>query len=53
MPAGALGYAHTGPGTSQHIAGELLRHKAGLGSVAVSYNNPGAPVQDVLASRVA
>ena len=22
---GALGFAHTGPGTSQHIAGELLR----------------------------
>jgi tripartite-type tricarboxylate transporter receptor subunit TctC len=50
---GALGYAHTGPGTSQHIAGELLRQTAGLGIVAVSYNNPGAQVQDGLAGRVA
>jgi tripartite-type tricarboxylate transporter receptor subunit TctC len=50
---GVLGHARTGPGTSQHIAGELLRQMAGIGIVAVSYNNPGAPVHDVLASRVA
>ena len=50
---GALGFAHTGPGTSQHIAGELLRQMAGIDIVGVSYNNPGAQVQDVLAGRVA
>jgi tripartite-type tricarboxylate transporter receptor subunit TctC len=50
---GALGFAHTGPGTSQHIAGEPLRQMAGIDIVGVSYNNPGAQVQDVLAGRVA
>jgi tripartite-type tricarboxylate transporter receptor subunit TctC len=50
---GALGFAHTGPGTSQHIAGELLRQMAGIDIVGVSYNNPGAQVQDALAGRVA
>ncbi|MBL6459396.1 tripartite tricarboxylate transporter substrate binding protein [Belnapia sp. T6] len=49
---GALSFAHTGPGTSQHIAGELLRQMASIDIVGVSYNNVGAQMQDVLAERV-
>jgi tripartite-type tricarboxylate transporter receptor subunit TctC len=49
---GTMSYAHSGPGTSQHIAGELLRQTAGIDIVGVSYNNAGAQAQDVLTGRV-
>lgn len=49
---GRVTFAHIGAGTSQHIGGELLKQMAGVDLTAVSYNDAGAQVQDVLAGRV-
>jgi tripartite-type tricarboxylate transporter receptor subunit TctC len=49
---GALTFAHIGAGTSQHIGGELLKQLSGVDLTAVSYNDGGAQIQDVLAGRV-
>ncbi len=34
---GKWNYAHSGPGTPYHLAGEMLKHMAGLDMVAVSF----------------
>jgi tripartite-type tricarboxylate transporter receptor subunit TctC len=49
---GAVTFGHAGPGTSQHIGGELLAQMAGVEMTGVAYNDPAAQIQDVLTGRV-
>ena len=49
---GSVTFAHAGPGTSQHIGGEMLAQMAGLEMTAVAYNEPASQIQDVLTGRV-
>jgi tripartite-type tricarboxylate transporter receptor subunit TctC len=47
-----LDYASGGPGTVQHMAGELLRHQLGLKLNHVAYRGSGAAVTDTVAGVV-
>jgi tripartite-type tricarboxylate transporter receptor subunit TctC len=49
---GKLTYASSGSGTSQHLAGELFRHRAGVDIVHVPYKAAASMTQDLLAGRV-
>ncbi|MGE0719741.1 MAG: Bug family tripartite tricarboxylate transporter substrate binding protein, partial [Alphaproteobacteria bacterium] len=49
---GALSYASSGVGTSQHLAGEMLRSAAGIDLLHVPYTGGGAFMPDVMAGRV-
>ncbi|MCU0945554.1 MAG: tripartite tricarboxylate transporter substrate binding protein [Rubritepida sp.] len=49
---GSVTFGHAGPGTSQHIGGELLAQMAGVEMTGVAYNDPAAQIQDVLTGRV-
>ncbi len=48
----ALDYASGGPGTVQHMAGELLRHRLGLKLNHVAYRGSGPAVTDTIAGVV-
>src|SRR3954471_22430929 len=49
---GKLTYAHAGVGTSQHLAAELFKYRAGLDIAAVPYRGTTAFLPDLLANRV-
>jgi tripartite-type tricarboxylate transporter receptor subunit TctC len=49
---GRLTYAHTGVGTSQHLAGELFKSMAKLDIQPVAYRGTTASMPDLLAGRV-
>lgn len=49
---GTMTFGHAGPGTSQHIGGEMLAQMAGIELTGVAYNEPAAQIQDVLTGRV-
>lgn len=49
---GTLSFGHAGPGTSQHIGGEMLKMMAGIDMTAIAYNDPGGQITDVLTGRV-
>jgi tripartite-type tricarboxylate transporter receptor subunit TctC len=49
---GKLSFASAGNGTSQHLAGELLKQLGGVELVHVPYKGGPAAIQDVLAGRV-
>ena len=49
---GELTYGHTGPGTSQHLAGELFKSMAKLSIQPVSYRGSTAVLPDLLAGRI-
>ena len=49
---GKLTYAHTGIGTSQHLAGELFKHMAQLDIRPVAYRGTTAVLPDLLAGRL-
>jgi tripartite-type tricarboxylate transporter receptor subunit TctC len=49
---GSVTFGHAGPGTSQHIGGELLAQMAGVEMTGVAYNEPASQIQDVLTGRV-
>jgi tripartite-type tricarboxylate transporter receptor subunit TctC len=49
---GKLSYASSGNGSSQHLAGELLKKVASIDIVHVPYKGPTLSVQDVMAGRV-
>jgi tripartite-type tricarboxylate transporter receptor subunit TctC len=49
---GELTYGHTGPGTSQHLAGELFKSMARLSIQPVSYRGSTAVLPDLLAGRL-
>ncbi|GGC50153.1 hypothetical protein GCM10011504_30730 [Siccirubricoccus deserti] len=50
--ANAIDYASGGPGTVQHMAGELLRHRLGLKMNHVAYRGSGPAVTDTIAGVV-
>jgi tripartite-type tricarboxylate transporter receptor subunit TctC len=49
---GRLSYATPGIGTGTHLAGEMLKHQAGLDWVHVPYKGSAPAQQDVIAGRV-
>jgi len=49
---GKLTYGSSGPGTSSHLAGELLSAAAGIQLVHVPYKGSGAVYPDLIARRV-
>ena len=49
---GKLTYAHTGIGTSQHLAGELFKHMAQVDIRPVAYRGTTAVLPDLLAGRL-
>jgi tripartite-type tricarboxylate transporter receptor subunit TctC len=49
---GKLSMASSGPGSSSHLSGELLRAKAGIDLLDVPYRGSGAAMPDLLAGRV-
>ncbi len=49
---GKLSYASSGNGSSQHLAGELLKKVAAIDMVHVPYKGPTLSVQDVMSGRV-
>jgi len=49
---GKLSYATPGVGTGTHLAGEMLRHQAGIDWAHVPYKGSAPAQQDVLAGRV-
>jgi tripartite-type tricarboxylate transporter receptor subunit TctC len=49
---GTLNYASAGIGTTQHLAGEMLKESAGIDVVHVPYKGGGQAVGDLLAGQV-
>jgi tripartite-type tricarboxylate transporter receptor subunit TctC len=49
---GKLSYGHAGVGTSQHLAGELFKHMAGIDIAPVPYRGTTAMMPDLLAGRI-
>jgi tripartite-type tricarboxylate transporter receptor subunit TctC len=49
---GRLNYASAGIGTTQHLAGEMLKESAGIEVVHVPYKGGGQAVADLLAGQV-
>jgi tripartite-type tricarboxylate transporter receptor subunit TctC len=49
---GRLSYATPGIGTGTHLAGEMLKHMAGIDMVHVPYKGSAPAQQDVIAGRV-
>ncbi len=49
---GRIGYASAGPGTSNHLAGEMLAHAAGVKLLHVPYKGSAPALADVLAGHV-
>ena len=48
----AVNYGSTFPGATNHLAGELLKHLAGVGFTIVPYRTAALAVQDLVAGRV-
>jgi len=49
---GSLNYASTGVGSASHLAGELLKQRAGVDMVHIPYKGGGPIMTDLLAGRV-
>ncbi|MES2184795.1 MAG: tripartite tricarboxylate transporter substrate binding protein [Pseudomonadota bacterium] len=49
---GALNFASSGNGTGGHLAGEMLKSKAGIDMVHVAYKGTGTAMSDVLSGQV-
>jgi tripartite-type tricarboxylate transporter receptor subunit TctC len=49
---GELTFGHSGPGTTQHLAGEVLKLKTGINIQQVPYRGPGPISQDLLGGRI-
>lgn len=49
---GKLNYASTGVGGSPHLAGEMLKYRAGIDAVHIPYKGAGPALNDLLAGNV-
>lgn len=49
---GSINYASAGPGTAQHMTGELFKSKAGIDLVHVPYKGSGPGIIDLLGGQV-
>jgi tripartite-type tricarboxylate transporter receptor subunit TctC len=49
---GSLNYASTGVGSASHLAGELLKQRAGIDMVHIPYKGGGPIMADLLSGRV-
>ncbi|GAA5233965.1 tripartite tricarboxylate transporter substrate binding protein [Verticiella sediminum] len=49
---GKLNYGSGGIGSSQHLAGSMLRHRAGIDIVHIPYKGSGPAVSDLMAGQV-
>ena len=49
---GAINFASAGPGTAQHMTGELFKYKAGVDLVHVPYKGSGPAMTDLLGGQV-
>ena len=49
---GSLTFGSTGPGGSQHLAGELLKQKAGIDMLHVPYKGASSALTDLMAGNV-
>jgi tripartite-type tricarboxylate transporter receptor subunit TctC len=49
---GTLNYASTGIGSASHLAGELLKQRAGIDMVHIPYKGGGPIMTDLLSGRV-
>jgi tripartite-type tricarboxylate transporter receptor subunit TctC len=50
---GKLGFSSSGPGGSQHLAGELLQQKAGIKLIHVPYKGAAPALSDLLGGQIA
>ena len=49
---GTINYASAGPGTAQHMTGELFKHRAGIDLVHVPYKGSGPGMTDLIGGQV-
>jgi tripartite-type tricarboxylate transporter receptor subunit TctC len=49
---GRLNYSSAGPGSTGHLTGELLKARAGIDIVHISYKGGGQAVQDLLGGQI-
>ena len=49
---GAINFASAGPGTAQHMTGELFKYKAGIDLVHIPYKGSGPAMTDLLGGQV-
>jgi tripartite-type tricarboxylate transporter receptor subunit TctC len=49
---GTINYASAGPGTAQHLTGELFKHRAGVDLVHVPYKGSGPGMTDLIGGQV-
>lgn len=49
---GTINYASAGPGTAQHMTGELFKHRAGVDLVHVPYKGSGPGMTDLIGGQV-
>ena len=49
---GKLSYGSAGSGTSLHLAGEMLKHQAGVFAVHIPYRGSAPALQDLLAGQI-
>jgi tripartite-type tricarboxylate transporter receptor subunit TctC len=49
---GKLNWGYAGTGTSQHLTGELFKHRAGVDIVAILYKGSGPAITDLLGAQI-
>ena len=49
---GSINFASAGPGTAQHMTGELFKHRAGVDLVHVPYKGSGPGMTDLIGGQV-
>ena len=49
---GKLSYSSSGPGSAQHLAGEMLKHMAGINMVHIPYKGVAPAISDMIGGQV-